>query len=137
MNDSSKRKTDRAGADGLGGVFFRCQDPEATKQWYAQHLGLAVDEWGSVFRWRKDDQPEEKAWTQWSPFKADTEYFGDRDQQFMINYRVDDLIKVIDQMREAGVEIVGDIIEESYGKFAHVVDHDGRRIELWEPGEEP
>jgi predicted enzyme related to lactoylglutathione lyase len=136
MSDSKSKARTPAGADGLGGVFFRCEDPEATKQWYQRHLGMVCDDWGSVFLWRKDDKPSEKGWTQWSPFKADTDYFGNRDQQFMINYRVKDLAQVVEQMREAGVEIVGDILEESYGRFAHVIDHDGRRIELWEPGEE-
>ena len=118
---------------GIGGVFFRAPQPAATRDWYQKHLGLRTDEYGTNFAWRQADDPGRPGYTQWSPFAADTSYFGAGGQQFMINYRVDDLAALLERLREAGVEIVGDVQEEPYGRFVHIVDGDGRRVELWEP----
>ncbi len=120
----------------IGGVFFRSQDPSATRDWYAKHLGIQTDAYGSNFAWRHANAPEKKGHTQWSPFAEDTQYFGDTSQQFMINYRVDDLEALLAHLRKADVTILGEIQEESYGKFIHIVDGDGRRVELWEPVDE-
>lgn len=118
---------------GIGGIFFRSDDPEATRQWYATHLGLDVDDAGTNFTWRSDTDPDERGHTLWSPFASDSDYFGSADQQAMVNYRVDDLDAVLDRLRDAGVEIVGETQVEPFGRFQHVIDGDGRRIELWEP----
>jgi catechol 2,3-dioxygenase-like lactoylglutathione lyase family enzyme len=117
----------------IGGVFFRSSDPGRTREWYRRHLGLRTDAYGTNFAWRHAGNPERSGYTQWSPFAGDTAYFGDQDQQFMINYRVDDLEGLLAQLRADGVEVVGDVQQEPYGKFAHIVDVDGRRVELWEP----
>ena len=128
---------DRTGrVRGIGGVFFKSADSAATRAWYAKHLGLATDDYGTNFVWRQADAPDQAGHTQWSPFKRDTAYFGDADQQFMINYRVDDLAALVARLRAEGVEIVDEIQTESYGKFVHIVDNDGRRVELWEPVDE-
>ncbi|MEM8922479.1 MAG: VOC family protein [Actinomycetota bacterium] len=129
----SDRGEGRGRVTGIGGVFFRSPDPAATRRWYAEHLGLGVDEYGSSFTWRSDTDPSERGHTLWSPFDADTDYFGDDEQQAMINYRVDDLDAVLSRLRSGGVTLVGDTQVESYGRFQHVIDGDGRRIELWEP----
>lgn len=118
---------------GIGGVFFRSEDPAATRQWYAEHLGLGVDDYGSNFTWRSDANPERRGFTQWSPFDHDTEYFGDASQQAMVNYRVDDLDAVLARLTSAGVELVGEMQVEPFGRFQHVIDGDGHRLELWEP----
>ena len=118
---------------GIGGVFFRSPDPESTRRWYAQHLGLGVDEYGSNFRWRSFSDPERTGFTQWSPFAHDTGYFGDRSQDSMINYRVDDLDALLRRLRDAGVELVGEMQVEPFGRFQHILDGDGRRVELWQP----
>ncbi len=118
---------------GIGGVFFRTEDPDATKQWYAEHLGLGVDDYGSNFTWRSDSDPSRRCFTQWSPFADDTGYFGSPDQQAMVNYRVDDLDAILARLTAAGVELAGVMEVESFGRFQHVIDGDGRRIELWEP----
>ena len=118
---------------GIGGVFFRSPDPAATRAWYAQHLGRGIDEYGSNFRWRSHAEPDQTAFTQWSAFPYDTDYFGDDRQEAMINYRVDDLDALLERLSEAGVEIVGEMQIEPFGRFQHVVDGDGRRVELWEP----
>lgn len=121
-------------ATGIGGVFFRSKDPSATRDWYAKHLGLNIDpSYGTSFEWRQADDGEKKGYTAWSPFANDTDYFGAADQQYMVNYRVADLEKLIETLRAEGVEVVKEIQSFPYGKFAHIVDGDGRRVELWEP----
>lgn len=127
----SEDKKPRARA--IGGVFFRSANPEETRNWYARHLGLAIDAYGTNFAWRHKDEPDKAGYSQWSPFEADTDYFGDREQQFMINYRVENLDLLLEQFRNDGVEIVGDIQVEAFGRFVHIIDNDGRRVELWEP----
>jgi len=121
---------------GIGGVFFRAENPEATREWYARHLGITVDAYGTNFAWRRVRAPEKKGYTLWSPFKKDTDYFGSEDQQFMINYRVNNLEALVAELKGAGVMIVDEIQQEIYGKFVHIVDNDGRRVELWEPVDE-
>lgn len=118
-----------ARATGIGGVFFRSSDPAATVEWYRQHLGLepAGDFDGSVIHWHGGET------TVWGIFPADTEYFGKRGDDAMVNFRVDDLDAMLAQLREAGVEVDDEIEEIEPGRFGWAVDCDGRRIELWEP----
>jgi catechol 2,3-dioxygenase-like lactoylglutathione lyase family enzyme len=114
---------------GIGGIFMKVADPAATRAWYAEHLGLAVDDYGCSFA----PDPDPLAQTVWSPFKAATDYFGPGDQAFMVNFRVDDLDALLGQLAAKGIPSAAEPIDESYGKFGWVVDCDGRRIELWEP----
>ncbi len=118
---------------GIGGIFFKCHDVAATKAWYEKHLGLSVDDYGCTF-W--NGPTEEKSSQQWSPFKNDTTYFGSGTQEFMMNYKVNDLITLIADLKEAGVEIAGAIEEFDYGKFGWIIDIDGRKVELWEAANE-
>ena len=113
---------------GIGGVFFRSADPAALRRWYSEHLGITDEEFGSVFRWEGDGA------TVWSPFGADTDYFGPSGQAWMVNYRVNDLDAMLAQLRAAGVEVV-DAVEEmdGIGRFGWAVDPEGHRFELWEP----
>lgn len=127
---------DKPRVHAIGGVFFRSADPQATRDWYARHLGLSVDAYGTNFAWRQARTPENKGYTQWSAFKNDTDYFGAKEQQFMINYRVDNLEALVTSLVEAGVDVVDGIQQEPYGKFVHIVDADGRRVELWEPNDD-
>ncbi|MHC4937673.1 MAG: VOC family protein [Planctomycetota bacterium] len=121
---------------GIGGIFFRSKDPQATREWYAKHLGLNNHpEWGTSFEWRQAPDGKQHGYTAWNPFPEDTDYFGE-DQQFMVNYRVADLEALIAALREEGVEIAKEIQAFDYGKFAHIVGPDGIRIELWEPNDE-
>lgn len=120
----------------LGGVFFRTDDPEKTREWYKKHLGLGTDEWGSNFVWRKGDKPNEEGFTLWSPFDSDSEYFGATDQPFMLNFRVENLEELLEILKGEGVEIVDEIQYFDYGKFVHILDGDGKRVELWEPNDE-
>ena len=122
---------------GIGGIFFRSKDPKASREWYAQHLGLSNHlEWGTSFEWRQAPDGSKKGYTAWNPFPDDTDYFGDSGQQFMVNYRVDDLEALIAALRADGVEIAKEIESFDYGKFAHIVDPDGLRVELWESNDD-
>ena len=113
---------------GIGGVFFKVENPEKTRNWYRDHLGLNTDEYGTNFEWRETGG--DKGFTQWSPFKSESTYFQG---EFMVNYRVSDLAALVEDLREKGVEILDDIVEEDYGKFVHIRDGDGQAVELWEP----
>lgn len=123
-------------ATGIGGIFFKTNDVAATKDWYKEHLGLNTDEYGAVFRFRKAEEPNKTAYLQWSPFPQSSDYFGHESQSFMINYRVSDIENLVDNLRKAGVTICNEISFYDYGKFVHIMDHEGRRIELWEPVDE-
>jgi catechol 2,3-dioxygenase-like lactoylglutathione lyase family enzyme len=118
-----------AGVTGLGGVFFKVADPAATRAWYAEHLGLPTDDYGATFA--PDADP--RAQTVWSPFAATTDYFGPGAQDFMVNFRVDDLDDLLAALAAKGIACVGEPMDESYGKFGWIIDCDGRKIELWEP----
>ncbi len=118
---------------GIGGIFFRCQNPEATKAWYKKHLGIDAGEYGFSFRWRDGEIGDQSGFTAWSPFPQDTSYFGSGPQTWMINYRVHDLPALLDALRIEGVEIAGAMEEFDYGKFAWIKDLDGNLIELWQP----
>jgi predicted enzyme related to lactoylglutathione lyase len=116
---------------GIGGVFICSPDPKRLQNWYHDHLGLEILEYGgSMFRWK--DDPE--GTTTWSVFKQGSEYMKPAlNKTFMINYRVPDVKWLISVLKKEGVETVGDIQEESYGKFGWVLDCDGNKVELWEP----
>ena len=117
---------------GLGGVFFKCEDPKAQQAWYEKHLGLPrADHGGVVFNWRERDE-DKPGTTIWAPFKKDTKYFGPGPSPLMLNYRVENLDALLEVLKSEGVQI--DRSENSeYGKFAWIVDPEGNRIELWEP----
>lgn len=120
----------------IGGVFFKCEDPKAQREWYANHLGFKADEYGTTFEWRKADKPEEKGQTVWSTFKNDTDYFAPSTKEFMINYRVENLVELLAELKKEGVTQIGELQEYDYGKFAHILDPEGNKIELWEPIDE-
>lgn len=118
---------------GIGGIFFRCKSPDKVKEWYKEYLGLAVNQWGSSFEFRNADRPDEINYLQWSPFKEDTEYFNPSEKQFMINYRVQNIEGLVEKLKAGGVVVVDEIEEYDYGKFVHIMDPEGNKIELWEP----
>ncbi len=115
---------------GLGGIFFKSKDVPALKEWYQKHLEVT-----DIFQWKDLADPDAKtpAMTVWSPFKHDTDYFDPSDKPWMINYRVENLVQLIEVLRSEGVTIAGEIQEFSYGKFAWILDPEGTKIELWEP----
>lgn len=114
---------------GIGGIFFRSKDDKALALWYAKHFGINAVQ--NFVPWQQDAGP-----TVFAPFKNDTMYFGNMNQQFMINFRVSDLDKFVGQLKLAGVKIDEKTMDEPYGKFAWVYDPEGNKIELWEPKDE-
>lgn len=118
---------------GIGGIFFRTRSPGETKEWYSKNLGLAIDKYGSTFEFRNAHRPEEINYLQWSPFEENTDYFDPSKKEFMINYRVQNLEGLIKKLRDRGVTIVDEIAEYEYGKFVHILDPEGNKLELWEP----
>lgn len=118
---------------GVGGIFLRARDPKALAAWYGRHLGLKLNDYGGAdFLWT-DEVPAGTGQTAWSTFPEDTKYFGPGTQSVMINYRVDDLDALLEQLSAAGVEIDPKRDEASYGKFAWITDPEGNRLELWQP----
>ena len=134
---SSKQQTQSNMSDkkvtGIGGIFFKCKDPEQLKNWYNNNLGLKTNEYGSLFEFRQSDEPKEKAYLQWSPFSEKTKYFEPSEKEFMINYRVENLEELVEELKENGVTILDTIETFEYGKFVHILDPENNKIELWEP----
>jgi predicted enzyme related to lactoylglutathione lyase len=126
-------KEEKAKVTGIGGIFFKCKDPEKVKAWYGEHLGLAISEYGSSFEFRNANRPEEINYLQWSPFPDNTDYFNPSEKEFMVNYRVQHIDKLVEELKAKGVTVVDEITEYDYGKFVHILDPEGNKIELWEP----
>ena len=121
---------------GIGGIFFKCKDPEKMKDWYKTHLGLVTDKYGANFEWRQADPASggtKKGSTQWSPFAEKTKYFEPSTKDYMINYRVENLEELVKLLKEENVTIIDTIETYDYGKFVHILDMEGNKIELWEP----
>jgi len=117
---------------GLGGLFFKSADPAAMREWYGRVLGLPFEEWGMVFS-PEDAAAQPGAGTVFSPFSAATDYFEPSDKEFMFNLMVDDLDGMLARCAEHGVTPVKTFPEEANGRFAHIMDPEGRKIELWQP----
>lgn len=120
---------------GIGGVFFKCKDPKAVNEWYKTHLGFDTTPYGTSFEWLDKDDPAKKGLTQWNAFPESTKYFEPSEKQFMINYRVEDLEALVVELKKEGVTIVDEIAVYDYGKFVHILDPEGNKIELWEATE--
>jgi predicted enzyme related to lactoylglutathione lyase len=118
---------------GIGGIFFKCQDPKKVREWYATHLGFETNPYGAVFEWRQGADSSKKGFSQWSPFSEKTKYFLPSTKDFMINYRVENLEALVNQLKKDGVTVTDSIQSVEYGKFVHIMDIEGNKIELWEP----
>ena len=105
------------------------------KEWYKKHLGLDTDEYGTNFEWRQGADPTKKGFTQWSPFIETTKYFEPSTKDYMINYRVENLEALVEQLKKEGVVITDKIESVEYGKFVHILDAEGNKVELWEPND--
>jgi predicted enzyme related to lactoylglutathione lyase len=120
---------------GIGGIFFKCKDPKKIRGWYKTNLGLNVNQYGASFAWRENDDSTKKGLTQWTPFPEKTKYFEPSTKDFMINYRVEHMEALVEELKKNGVTIVDTMQSYDYGKFVHILDVEGNKIELWEPTE--
>jgi predicted enzyme related to lactoylglutathione lyase len=118
---------------GIGGVFFKCKDPNGMKEWYKTHLGMDAGDYGLSFEWYQDAEGKQKGTTQWSLFDDKTKYFEPSTKDFMINYRVEDLESLVEELKANGVTIVDAVETYDFGKFVHILDAEGNKIQLWEP----
>jgi predicted enzyme related to lactoylglutathione lyase len=119
---------------GIGGIFFFSDNQQETKEWYAKNLGLEINDWGSCsFEFRDVNKPEEIGSLQWCPFEKGSDYFAPSKKEFMINYRVQNIEGLVTKLKENGVTVLDDIVSYDYGKFVHIMDTQGNKIELWEP----
>jgi len=118
---------------GIGGIFFFSTDVEKSKEWYINNLGLKTNPWGASFEFRNANDPSQINYLQWSPFSDGNEYFAPSEKEFMINYRVYNLEALVKKMEANGVTILDTMQTYDYGKFIHIMDNDGNKIELWEP----
>ncbi len=126
------KKENSGKVTGIGGIFFKTSDPEGMKKWYADNLGLVPNEYGSVMEFRDSDS-KEKAYLLWSPFADKTKYFEPSEKEFMVNFRVQNIEAIVERFKQSGLTVVDSIETFEYGKFVHVMDPDGNKIELWEP----
>ncbi len=120
---------------GIGGIFFKCKDPGKMREWYKVNLGLNTNNYGTVFEWRQGADSSQKGFTQWSPFKETTKYFAPSTKDYMINYRVENMTALVADLKKNGVTIVDTIETADYGKFVHILDIEGNKLELWEPND--
>jgi predicted enzyme related to lactoylglutathione lyase len=119
---------------GIGGIFFFSDNPKETKEWYAKNLGIEINEWGSSsFEFRNINKPDEINSLQWKPFKKGDEYFSPSKNDFMINYQVQNIEGLVNKLKDNGITILDSIATYDYGKFVHIMDAEGNKIELWEP----
>jgi predicted enzyme related to lactoylglutathione lyase len=119
---------------GIGGVFFKSRNKGADlSAWYQKNLGISLESWGgAILKWT-DDKVVDGGLTVWNAADSDTKWFSPSESSFMINYRVDDLDEMLEQLKQNGVEIVSGPQTDFNGKFAWIMDPDGNKVELWEP----
>ncbi len=118
---------------GIGGIFFKSQDPEKLNQWYQTHLGIDVTQFGTKFEWQKGLESVKDGYTLWNAFPEKTTYFEPSAKNFMINYTVENLESLVETLKKEGVTVLDNIENYDYGKFVHILDLEGNKIELWEP----
>jgi len=119
---------------GIGGIFFKAKDAPALWAWYKQHLGVDVQSWGGAsFDWTDSEGKPTGGTTAWLIAPQESKQFAPSEAPFMVNYRVEDLHALIAALKEEGCNFLDDINDSEYGKFAHVMDPEGNKVELWEP----
>lgn len=120
---------------GIGGIFFKCKDPQQVMEWYKTHLGIDMSPYGAKFEWKQEDDSTKEGYTLWTPFAEKTKYFEPSTKDFMINYRVENIEALVAELKNEGVTILDNIEDSDYGKFVHILDIEGNKVELWEPKE--
>lgn len=117
---------------GIGGIFFKAKDPKKLQEWYEKNLGLSAEHGFVMFENQKSDLPK-KGYTLWTPFEETTTYFNPSTKPFMINFQVDNLVELLQELRVKGVEVDEKTEESEFGKFGWIMDPEGNKVELWEP----
>lgn len=135
ISEQSQKETRMKKVTGIGGIFFKCKDPNKMREWYNTNLGINANQYGASFDWREADDSTKKGVTQWATFAEKTKYFEPSTKDFMINYRVEHMENLVEELKKSGVTIVDTIQSFDYGKFVHILDPEGNKIELWEPTE--
>ena len=130
---SNKKNTKMKKVTGIGGIFFKCKDPNKVKEWYNKNLGLDAGPYGASFEWREADDPEKKGLTQWNVNSETAKLYEPSTKDFMINYRVENLEALVEELKKENVTIIDKIESYDYGKFVHILDLEGNKIQLWEP----
>src|SRR5262245_1845947 len=120
-------------AVGIGGVFFRARNPAKLSKWYQDHLGVKTTQNTALFTWRSPRGSKRLGHTVWAIFPANTSYFRNSRKQFMINYRVKNLDRVLEKLRRERVKVAKKVEDLEYGRFAWVSDPEGNWLELWQP----
>ena len=134
ITKQNKKTTKMKKVTGVGGIFFKCKDPKKMTEWYQKNLGLNTNPWGgATFEWFEGTDSTKKGQTQWQPFPETTKDFEPSPQDFMINYRVDNLEALVEELKKNGVTIVDTMQTYDYGKFIHILDAEENKVQLWEP----
>ena len=135
ITKQTKDQTKMKRVTGIGGIFFKCKDTKKMREWYQTHLGLNTNQYGAVFEWHQGADSTKKGFSQWSVFNEKTKYFEPSTKDFMINYRVENLVALVGELKKEGVTIADTIETADYGKFVHIMDMEGNKVELWEPND--
>jgi predicted enzyme related to lactoylglutathione lyase len=133
QTEMEKQETKKGRVTGIGGIFFKSNDPEKSRKWYNENLGMATDEYGTMFEFRLASDPDKKGNLQWSVFPEKTKYFDPSSKEFMINYSVENIEALVEELKSNGVTVLDTIETYDYGKFVHIMDLENNKIELWEP----
>ncbi|UCZ54923.1 VOC family protein [Bacillus shivajii] len=121
---------------GIGGIFFKSKNPKALSDWYRNHFYIhQMHDGTAIFEWRNYDEPEKTGHTMWATFPESSKYFINSDAPFMINYRVEDLYQLLQDLKSEGIEVLSGPVNTEHGSFAWLLDPEGNPVELWEPPE--
>jgi predicted enzyme related to lactoylglutathione lyase len=132
IDKANTKQTDMKRVTGFGGIFFKCKDPKMINEWYKTHLGLETSPYGTKFEWKDQSDSSKNGYTLWSPFPDNTKYFEPSEKDFMINYRVENIEALVAELKKEGVTILDKVETYDYGKFVHIMDPEGNKIELFE-----
>lgn len=133
LTETSKKQIKMKRVTGIGGIFFKCSDPAKMKEWYKTHLGFDINQYGAKFDWKQEGDTTNDGYTLWTPFSDKTKYFEPSTKDFMVNYRVENMEALVEELKKEGVTVLDNIETYDFGKFVHILDIEGNKIELWEP----
>jgi len=136
LTKTTKKQLTMKKVTGIGGIFFKCKDPNKMKEWYKTHLGIDAGQYGASFEWYQDAEGKKKGLTQWNLNSETAKLYDPSTKDFMINYRVENLEALAEELKKEGVTVLDKVETYDYGKFLHILDAEGNKIQLWEPKDE-